>query len=125
MKYPTIAKLTGLNINTVKSFCKVHPVDAADTQPGAVAFCNECDRPVVIREKRKPRQFCSDACRMKWWNGHRTEFKEIYSEYYFEPMPDTLSCTVEGLAEGAEYTVKVVPLNVWLAEGDAITAELR
>ncbi len=51
--------------------------------------------------------------------------KEIYSEYYFEPMPETLSCTVEGLAEGAEYTVKVVPLNVWLGEGGAITAEVR
>lgn len=75
LKYPTIAKLTGLNINTVKSFCKVHPVNATDTQPGTVAFCKECGRPVVVREKCKPRQFCSDACRVKWWNGHRTEVK--------------------------------------------------
>lgn len=49
--------------------------------------------------------------------------KEIYSEYYFEPMPETLSCTVE-IPDG-EYTVKVAPLNVWLTEGEAITAEVQ
>ena len=49
--------------------------------------------------------------------------KEIYSEYYFEPMPQTLSCTVEGLKAGA-YTVKVIPLNVWLGKGEPITTEI-
>ncbi|MBR6361063.1 MAG: hypothetical protein IKS04_04645, partial [Clostridia bacterium] len=49
--------------------------------------------------------------------------KEIYSGYYFEPMPETLSCTVE-IPDG-EYTVRVAPLNVWLTEGEAITAEIQ
>ena len=75
LKYPTIAKLTGINIGTVKTYCRRHPVDASDTQPGTVAFCKECGKPVVVREKCKPRQFCSDVCRMKWWNGHRDEVK--------------------------------------------------
>ena len=75
LKYPTIAKLTGINIGTVKTYCRRHPVDASDTQPGTVAFCKECGMPVVVRKKCKPRQFCSDACRMKWWNGHRDEVK--------------------------------------------------
>ncbi len=47
--------------------------------------------------------------------------KEIYSEYYFEPMPERLSVTVEGLTGGAAYDVTVTPLNVWLDEGDPIT----
>ena len=47
--------------------------------------------------------------------------KEIYSEYYFEPMPETLSCTVTGLAANTDYTVTVTPLNVWLQKGDPIT----
>ena len=51
--------------------------------------------------------------------------KEIYSEYYFEPMPQTLSCTLEGLQNGHNYTVKVVPLNVWKQAGDAITAQFQ
>ena len=51
--------------------------------------------------------------------------KEIYSEYYFEPMPQTLSCTLEGLLAGHDYTVQVVPLNVWTQAGGAITTEFR
>ncbi len=47
--------------------------------------------------------------------------KEIYSEYYFEPRPETLSCTVEGLVPGTEYKVTVAPLNVWLKEGAPLT----
>ena len=46
--------------------------------------------------------------------------KEIYSEYYFEPMPETLSCTVEGLTPGASYVASVTPLNVWLEKGAPI-----
>ena len=51
--------------------------------------------------------------------------KEIYSEYYFEPMPKTLSCTLEGLTAGHDYVIKVVPLNVWRQTGNAITASCR
>ena len=47
--------------------------------------------------------------------------KEIYSEYYFEPMPARLSVTVEGLAAGTAYDVSVTPLNAWLAKGAPIT----
>ena len=46
--------------------------------------------------------------------------KEIYSEYYFEPMPETLSVTIDGLKAGTSYTVSVTPLNVWLQKGEAI-----
>ncbi len=46
--------------------------------------------------------------------------KEIYSEYYFEPMPETLSVTVGGLKAGTTYTASVIPLNVWLQKGEAI-----
>lgn len=50
---------------------------------------------------------------------------EAETQEDFEPMPETLFCTVEGLADGAKYTVEVVPLNVWLGEGEGITAEVR
>ena len=49
--------------------------------------------------------------------------KEIYSGYYFEPMPETLSWTAEGLTCGTDYTVSVVPLNVWLQAGGPIAAD--
>lgn len=43
--------------------------------------------------------------------------KEIYSQYYFEPMPETLSATVEGLVAGTTYDLTVTPLNAWLKGG--------
>ena len=46
--------------------------------------------------------------------------KELYSEYYFEPMPGTCGCTLTGLLPGREYTVCVTPLNVWRRAGGAI-----
>ncbi len=46
--------------------------------------------------------------------------KEIYSEYYFEPMPERLSVTIDGLTAGTVYDVTVTPLNVWLDGGNAI-----
>ncbi|MBR4451404.1 MAG: metallophosphoesterase [Clostridia bacterium] len=49
--------------------------------------------------------------------------KEIYSGYYFEPMPETLSHTFENIEKGKTYTVKVTPLNVWLQEGKPLECE--
>ena len=51
--------------------------------------------------------------------------KEVYSEYYFEPMPQTLSCTLEELEAGHTYTVQVVPLNVWKQTGSAVETAFR
>lgn len=51
--------------------------------------------------------------------------KGFYSEYYFEPMPEQRTVTVEGLAPGTEYVVKVTPLNAWLSEGEPITAAFK
>ena len=52
--------------------------------------------------------------------GHRKEVR-YFSEYYFEPMPETVSCAVTGLHDGTEYTVSVFPVNAWDVEGEPIT----
>lgn len=46
--------------------------------------------------------------------------KGVYAEYYFEPIPDTQSCTIDGLEAGRDYTVSVTPMNVWLQKGAPI-----
>ncbi|MBQ5970127.1 MAG: metallophosphoesterase [Clostridia bacterium] len=51
--------------------------------------------------------------------------KELYSEYYFEPMPETLSHTFEGLHPGTDYTVRVLPLNVWRKAGNPLIAAFK
>ena len=49
--------------------------------------------------------------------------KEIYSGYYFEPMLERCSVTIEGLEAGTTYDVTVTPLNVWLAKGAPIIGQ--
>ena len=51
--------------------------------------------------------------------------KEIYAEYYFEPIPSTQHCTADGLKSGTEYTVSITPMNVWKAEGKPLTGEFK
>ena len=56
--------------------------------------------------------------------GHSKEVK-YFSEYYFEPMPETVTYTVKGLHDGSVYTVSVYPVNAWGVEGEPITAVLE
>ena len=74
LKYPTIAKITGIKLSSVRYYCGIADAGDADARK-ADAFCKGCGRPLFRKEKSKPRRFCSDACRMKWWNGHRDEVK--------------------------------------------------
>ena len=46
-----IAAETGLPLNTVKSYLRRHPVSAQTPH-------------------RKEKKFCSDRCRLRWWNEH-------------------------------------------------------
>ena len=53
----------------------------------------------------------------------RTREVRYFSEYYFEPMPETVSCQVKGLKDGAHWLLKVYPVNAWGVEGEPLTAE--
>ena len=74
-----IAASLGLSVNTVKSYIHRHP-----TVDGFI-ICPEC-KTAFPREnaKRKTKKFCSDACRMAWWNKNLDKVKR--SAYY------TLTC---------------------------------
>lgn len=68
--YKKIAAVTGLPLNTVKSYCSRHKEIKASADPGAGA-CMFCNQPIVSLPKCKPKKFCSDRCRMGYWNSHR------------------------------------------------------
>ncbi len=57
-------------------------------------------------------------------SGGRKEVK-FFSEYYFEPMPETVSYRLSGLWDGTKYKVSVHPVNAWGKEGEPITAEFE
>lgn len=69
MGYKEIADKTGLSINTIKSFCRRNlaqssPADKENT-------CLQCGAALTHIPHRKKKKFCSDSCRMAWWNAHQ------------------------------------------------------
>jgi len=52
-------------------------------------------------------------------DGTKKEYN-YFSEYYFEPMPETLTFVLSGLEEDTEYTVEVYPVDVFGKKGECI-----
>ena len=59
-----VAKELGISVNTVKSHIRRHPVI-----PGTLP-CVCCGKPVLQKTGRKAKKYCSDRCRITYWN-HR------------------------------------------------------
>lgn len=78
--YKRIASLTGLSINTVKAYCRRHPVSKEDTA-AENTLCKMCGKELKQTPHKRKRIFCSDACRLAWWNSHREQVnrKTVYS----------------------------------------------
>lgn len=72
--YKRIAKALGLNDGTVKTYCHRHgmaTVQAKPAKPSRDASrdkCRFCGAPLLQIPGRKPKKFCSDECRNKFWN---------------------------------------------------------
>lgn len=66
-----IASTIGVSVNTIKSYCRRNKVERApETAVVNSALCRNCGAELHLLPKRKPKQFCSDKCRMSWWNAH-------------------------------------------------------
>ena len=76
--YTAVAHNVGVSKDTVKSFCRRNGLAgklaaAANTQ---ATGCRECGRPLQQTEGMKPRVFCCDVCRVKWWHAHPEKIKQ-------------------------------------------------
>lgn len=69
--YKKIATQLGLSANTVKSFCRKATAGMENTENDTV--CMNCGKAIVQLPHRKKKMFCSDRCRMQWWNSHRDQ----------------------------------------------------
>lgn len=76
--YIKIAKLLGISDNTVRSYCRRNGLDTCTMSNNNT--CKECGKQIKAIGGRKPRKFCSDACRTRWWNSHldSVDRKAIY-----------------------------------------------
>ena len=63
--YRKIAAELDLPVNSVKSWCRRHPPEEAKTD-----LCPMCGKEIFSLPHKRPRKFCSDSCRSKWWSEH-------------------------------------------------------
>ena len=70
-----IAEETRININTIKTFLRRHPI-SQDEIYIAESHCKNCGKPITIIPGHRPRQFCSDNCRMSWWAVNRDKLNK-------------------------------------------------
>ena len=75
--YTQISKMMDLSINRIKTYCKRHGLGgfAAYGCPASeeTVLCEMCGRIVPQNPGRKHKKFCSDKCRMAWWNTHQED----------------------------------------------------
>ena len=68
--YKKIAQTLGISLNSVKSYCRHHHLQGKDLLQMS-GLCLYCKKPLEIIPHKKPKKYCSDACRMAWWSEHR------------------------------------------------------
>ena len=78
--YIAIARAMSLTVSTVKSYCQRNGLAGnrkesfkyqADNLKALPTFCRCCGSQIFQKEKVKRRIFCSDECRVTWWNSLR------------------------------------------------------
>lgn len=66
--YKRIAMILDISPNTVKSICQRGEIDKGLT--AATNVCPVCGEILIQTKGKRVKKYCSDACRMKWWNSH-------------------------------------------------------
>ena len=84
ISYSKIADALGISLNTIKSFCRRNNLGGhigKESKQINKTFCKECGKELNQNLGKKPLKFCSDKCRVKWWNTHPelVNRKAIYS----------------------------------------------
>ena len=77
--YKAIGTILGLTRDSVRSFCKRNNLDGNAEVVGLNLkvmkeknlLCINCGKLMDIKEKGRPRKYCSDECRRAWWNKNQ------------------------------------------------------
>lgn len=73
--YKKTAQLTGIPEGTVKTYYRRFLADSVGST------CLTCGSHIVQAQHRKQKLFCSDACRMMWWNAHPEMVRRIRDKH--------------------------------------------
>lgn len=68
-----IARLLGLSVNTVKSYCRRSGLKCMNQrkETNGDSVCRQCGNTLNHMPGKKKKRFCSEACRLRWWHNHR------------------------------------------------------
>ncbi|RKM55398.1 RNA polymerase subunit sigma-70 [Butyrivibrio sp. CB08] len=83
MSFGQIATSLALPTSTIKSYCRREGVVSVKTAiPEGMGMCMCCGAKIVQNPKRKEKRFCSDKCRMAWWNNNLDKVnKKAFYQY--------------------------------------------
>ena len=81
--YSKISGLLGISENTIKSYCRRNKLTESLNNPSCMLkddLCQQCSHKLKHIPGHKKKKFCSDKCRMTWWNSHPQEVqrKSVY-----------------------------------------------
>ncbi len=66
--YSDISNYTGIPIGTVKAFCSRNMLKSYQDKP---LFCEFCGEALIQTPNHRPKRFCCDTCRHRWWGNNR------------------------------------------------------
>ena len=75
MTFAAIAEKLDISVNSVKSFYRRNGNAPNMSNDENQLCCKECGKPIIQPFGTREKKFCSDKCRMLWWNTHRSEVK--------------------------------------------------
>ncbi len=88
--YGRIAQVLDLNENTIKTYCRRHGLSGQASNPvpinGKGDHCLFCGDVIIQHTGRKKKKFCSDKCRMKWWNSHLDQVQRKANYHFVCPV---------------------------------------
>ena len=67
--YKTIASRLEISVDAVKGYCKRNGFNGVASEK-TDDLCRCCGKSIKQIPGRKPKKFCSAACRQIWWNTH-------------------------------------------------------
>lgn len=73
--YKKIAQLINVSADNVKYYCRKTPTESL------LNICLGCGASIQQMPHHKKKVFCSDSCRMKWWNRHPEIVRRKYTEH--------------------------------------------
>ncbi len=66
--YNAISKELGIPVSTAKTYLRRDSIERGSK-------CKHCGAELINVVGKKLKKFCSDKCRMTWWNSHRDDVK--------------------------------------------------